>query len=85
MFSQPDLEAALVALVDSLPSVSVRRGDEVAAIEQSEEQATLSLLPAAGAARDRQRTLRLGCDGAQSTVRGLLGTPVEDWVTSSTG
>jgi 2-polyprenyl-6-methoxyphenol hydroxylase-like FAD-dependent oxidoreductase len=80
MFSQPDLEAALVALVDSLPSVSVRRGDEVAAIEQSEEQATLSLLPAGGG-RPGTVSARfvLGCDGAQSTVRGLLGTPVEDW------
>src|SRR5579875_2111309 len=74
MFNQPSLEALLDRRARQLPSVEVRRGVEVAGLEQDGEGVTLS-----GAHRGAVRARYVvGCDGANSTVRDLAGLPVHD-------
>jgi flavoprotein hydroxylase len=74
MFCQPELEAVIAARAESLSSVDVRRGVEVTSIEQHEDSAT------AGCASGEAIRARyiVGCDGANSTVRSLLGIDVDD-------
>jgi 2-polyprenyl-6-methoxyphenol hydroxylase-like FAD-dependent oxidoreductase len=74
MFNQPALEALLDERVRSLPSVDIRRGVEVVAIDQAGNGVTLGI---AGGGEVGARYL-VGCDGANSTVRTLAGLPVHD-------
>ncbi len=60
MFSQPDLEAALARRLDDLPSVEVRRGQDVTTLAELGDGWVV------------------GCDGARSTVRALLGIECDD-------
>jgi 2-polyprenyl-6-methoxyphenol hydroxylase-like FAD-dependent oxidoreductase len=92
MFSQPDLEAVLYARVDELPSVEVRRGAHITALddegdvvvlrgERCERDATpagTSSLRVVGAADPVRARYAVACDGAKSTVRELLGVPMID-------
>ncbi len=92
MFSQPDLEAVLYARVDELPSVEVRRGAHITALddegdvvvlrgERCERDATpasTSSLRVVGAADPVRARYAVACDGAKSTVRELLGVPMVD-------
>lgn len=80
MFDQPDLEAILRRRVAELPTVTLRGGVEVDDLD----------VPATGAvtvhlrdvAADRPETVRaryvLGCDGANSTVRRVIGAQMRD-------
>jgi 3-(3-hydroxy-phenyl)propionate hydroxylase len=84
MFHQPDLEALLLDRVDKHPLVDLRRGVEVRAIDGAHDPLT------AAPARVHTRTVAdeaahtftgpavLGCDGANSTVRKLLGVRLQD-------
>jgi 2-polyprenyl-6-methoxyphenol hydroxylase-like FAD-dependent oxidoreductase len=78
MFSQPELEALLDARVRSLPTVDLRRGVEVSTLEQRHDHVVVGGADAA----DDDITVRaryvVGCDGANSTVRGLAGLPMHD-------
>ncbi len=78
-FNQPDLEAALVALCDEHPLVDVEWGMEVAAVEQSDDRATITF---AAAGNDVPRTetaeFVVGCDGANSTVVQQMDVEIED-------
>jgi len=74
MFNQPALEDLLDRRARSLPGVEVRRGTEVAALEQRSEHVTVR---SAGGDEIRARYV-VGCDGANSTVRDLVGIPVCD-------
>jgi flavoprotein hydroxylase len=74
MFSQPELEALLDARVRSLPTVDVRRGVEVTSLVQREGHVAVG--DAAG--RTVHARYAVGCDGANSTVRGLAGLGVHD-------
>lgn len=74
MFDQPALEDLLDRRARSLPGVEIRRGVEVAALEQSSEDVMVRTV---GGDEIRARYV-VGCDGANSTVRGLLGIPVCD-------
>jgi 2-polyprenyl-6-methoxyphenol hydroxylase-like FAD-dependent oxidoreductase len=73
MFCQPDVERILRERVDALPTVTVRRGTRVDGIEQHDDGVTVT---------HTEGRLRagyvVGCDGAGSTVRELLGVPVDD-------
>jgi 2-polyprenyl-6-methoxyphenol hydroxylase-like FAD-dependent oxidoreductase len=69
MFCQPELEALLRARAESLPTVEVRRGVRVEAIEQHHDHVAVG---------DVDARYLVGCDGAGSTVRRLLGVGVED-------
>ena len=74
MFSQPALEALLQARAQSLPGVEIRRGVEVVALEQSDGAVILH-----GAdGTEFQAGYVVGCDGANSTVRSLVGLPLRD-------
>lgn len=74
MFCQPELEATIEARVDELESVEVRRGVTVESLEQRDGGVAL------GCDGGRVVTARyvVGCDGANSTIRDLLGVGVED-------
>ncbi|HKY16679.1 MAG TPA: bifunctional 3-(3-hydroxy-phenyl)propionate/3-hydroxycinnamic acid hydroxylase [Microthrixaceae bacterium] len=74
MFCQPDLEAALEARANALPTVATRRGITVDVVEQDESHVTL------GCTGGTTVTARyvVGCDGANSTVRRVLDIGVED-------
>ncbi len=74
MFCQPDLEAALETRADLLPTIDVRRGVAVDALEQHAD------FVAAGTSSGDVVRARyvVGCDGANSTVRDLLDIGVDD-------
>ena len=74
MFSQPALEDLLDRRARSLPGVEIRRGVEVTALEQNPEDVTVRT---ANGDEVRSRYV-IGCDGANSTVRTLLGVPLCD-------
>ena len=81
VFRQPPLEAALRAKAAATPGVQVSLGEELTALTQDADGVTLSLTRCAGApAQTRNVTARyvIGCDGASSTVRRLLGIEHED-------
>ena len=80
MFDQPDLETILRRRLADVPSVTLRGGVEVEDLD----------VPAVGpvtvhlrdVAADRPETVRaryvLGCDGANSTVRDVIGSSMRD-------
>lgn len=74
MFNQPALEDLLDRRARSLPGVEIRRGAEVTAIEQAAGDV---IVRTAHGGEVRARYV-VGCDGANSTIRALLGTPVRD-------
>ena len=73
MFCQPEVEAQLEARARSLPSLEIRRGVRVEGLEQHDDHVVV---------RHGAGTLRtsyvVGCDGANSTVRDLLGITMDD-------
>ena len=78
MFNQPALEALLDERVGALPGIEVRRGSEVTAIEQSDEGVVVRGRGDDGRPVVVRCRYAIGCDGANSTVRTLLGAPVVD-------
>ena len=88
MFHQPTLEGRLADRARTLPTLSIRRGVEAVGISQDVDGVTIH---ARDHARDRDRDrdrdadavevrcrYAIGCDGANSTVRRLLGIPTVD-------
>ncbi|GAA3204101.1 bifunctional 3-(3-hydroxy-phenyl)propionate/3-hydroxycinnamic acid hydroxylase [Dactylosporangium siamense] len=73
MFDQPDLERLLRDRVAELPLIEFRGGVTVTAVTSTSVTYT---------AADGERTVAasavLGCDGANSTVRSLIGATLED-------
>jgi 2-polyprenyl-6-methoxyphenol hydroxylase-like FAD-dependent oxidoreductase len=85
MFCQPQLEALLDERARSLPGVEVRRGVDVVGLDDDGTVATLHVgpvrvgQPGPHPAGDTVRArFAVGCDGANSTVRGLVVAPVHD-------
>ncbi|TMM33275.1 MAG: FAD-dependent oxidoreductase [Actinobacteria bacterium] len=84
MFHQPELEALLFDRVDQHPLIDLHRGVEVHAIDGA--RGPLGAAPvrvhtrrvADEAAQTFTGSLVLGCDGANSTVRRLLGVCMQD-------
>jgi 2-polyprenyl-6-methoxyphenol hydroxylase-like FAD-dependent oxidoreductase len=74
MFCQPDLEALLEARARTLPSIELRRGVAVESLAQDDDGVALGC-GEHGSVRARYA---VGCDGANSTVRQLLGIDVDD-------
>jgi 2-polyprenyl-6-methoxyphenol hydroxylase-like FAD-dependent oxidoreductase len=73
-FDQPELEAKLREFVAAEPRIDVALGDEVIAIEQSEERVALTLRDVDTDAQRRVTAAYvLGCDGASSFVRQTAG------------
>jgi 3-(3-hydroxy-phenyl)propionate hydroxylase len=74
---QPDLEEVLAAAAAGEPLVSVLRGAEVTGLDQDEEGVTVAYRTD-GVDRSVRAAAVLGCDGANSTVRGLIGARMRD-------
>ena len=74
MFCQPDLEALLEARAHALPTIDIRRGVAVDALEPGDGVVTVGTRSGASV---RARFV-VGCDGANSTVRELLDIGVDD-------
>ena len=83
-FTQPLLEPELDRLVQAQPTVSVQRGWEAVAIEENgDEHVTVVAGQTDGeASTGRRRTLTaqyvIGADGANSMVRGVIGSTMHD-------
>ena len=78
-FHQPELEAILRAGVKRFASVQVFRRHEVTAIEAGADAARLSVTNLADDSRlEIDARYVVGCDGARSLVRRLMGSPMED-------
>jgi 3-(3-hydroxy-phenyl)propionate hydroxylase len=76
---QPDLEAALAAAADADPRITVQRGMAVTGLRSDGDGATVSLSPRdGGAERSVRASAVVGCDGANSTVRSLIGATMRD-------
>ena len=77
VFRQPPLEAALREKARETPGVVVSLGEELVSLAQDKGKVTLSLQRDGGT---REITARyvVGCDGASSTVRRILGIKHED-------
>jgi 2-polyprenyl-6-methoxyphenol hydroxylase-like FAD-dependent oxidoreductase len=92
MFSQPALEAVIERAVTMLPSVSMRRGWQLEGMEEAAESVALTIrrtmvVHDADGRRDAEPTgdtetiharYVVGCDGANSSVRELLGIEMTD-------
>lgn len=74
MFNQPTLEEHLDARARALPTVTVARGVEVVGLHQSPRDVEVHL----GGGDALRARFVVGCDGANSTVRDLLGVEVHD-------
>jgi 2-polyprenyl-6-methoxyphenol hydroxylase-like FAD-dependent oxidoreductase len=86
-FFQPELEVALQGAVDRLGSVEMRRGVACTGLVEHDDHVAVELrrfdpvanAPVAMAAPETLRARYLvGADGARSTVRRLLGVPLND-------
>ncbi|CAN5436906.1 bifunctional 3-(3-hydroxy-phenyl)propionate/3-hydroxycinnamic acid hydroxylase [soil metagenome] len=78
VFTQPPVEEALRRHVSGLSNVDVELGTEVVGLEQDEQSVRLQLRSGDGATRSVSSRYVVACDGASSTVRGLLGLGLDD-------
>ena len=74
MFNQPELEALLDERARQFPGITVRRGVEVTGLEQLDD----AVVVRNAGGDDVRAAYVVGCDGANSTVRGLGELPVHD-------
>jgi 3-(3-hydroxy-phenyl)propionate hydroxylase len=77
LFDQPDLEALLRRNLARHPAVTLREGTAVAAVADGGSRVTLRDLRA-GTQEDVRAAAVLGCDGARSTVRAVIGARLRD-------
>ena len=73
MFTQPALEDALAQRAETLSNLTVLRAHDATDIAQSDEFVTVTHTGGSTSAR-----YLVGCDGARSLTRTLLGSPVTD-------
>lgn len=78
MFSQPDLEAALRRQQERLDTLEVRWGTALVGIEQDAHSVVATLASAAAQEERIRIAYVVGCDGANSTTRRLVGVEQED-------
>lgn len=74
MFNQPALEALLRDRAQSLPGIEIRRGVEIVALEQVDG----AIILRGNDGTEVQACYVVGCDGANSAIRSLVGLPVRD-------
>jgi 3-(3-hydroxy-phenyl)propionate hydroxylase len=74
---QPDLEEVLARAAAEHPSIGVERGVEVTGLQQCGDQILVTARDG-GADRSVRAAAVLGCDGANSTVRRLIGASMRD-------
>ena len=82
MFHQPDLEQLLLARVETHPLIGLSRGAEVCGLEGTAGPLTADPVRVHTFVAEMPQTFTgtavLGCDGAKSTIRELMGIPMED-------
>ncbi|MDR3516638.1 MAG: bifunctional 3-(3-hydroxy-phenyl)propionate/3-hydroxycinnamic acid hydroxylase [Azospirillaceae bacterium] len=84
-FHQPDLEVALRARAAASPLITLRLGYSATAMTQDDRAVTIEATGPDGASRFTANFV-VGCDGARSTVRQMLGAglevlaPPEQWL-----
>src|SRR5688500_18683727 len=78
LIHQPDLEEVLATAAGRDPRISVDRGMEVIGLVQDGEVVTVTARADEGPDRSVRASAVLGCDGANSTVRGLIGASMRD-------
>lgn len=79
MFNQPDLEARLRERVEATDGLVLRWGHAVIDAGQDRESAWVEVAsPGVDGRQTVAASYVVGCDGAHSTVRELLGVPFED-------
>ncbi len=79
MFNQPDLEARLFDRVEEAPGVSLLWGTTAVDAGQDPDGAWVDVAPSDGGARRRlSASFVVGCDGANSAIRDLLGVELDD-------
>ena len=82
---QPDLEEVLAATAVAHPFITVQRGAEVTGLAQDDDGVSVAYRTG-GADRSVRAAAVLGCDGANSTVRRLIGAtmrnlgPADRWL-----
>jgi 3-(3-hydroxy-phenyl)propionate hydroxylase len=77
LFHQPDLDRLLADQVRRMPRIDVRTGCELVGLEQTDDGVALEMRSGAGLERLAAAAV-LGCDGAGSTVRPLIGATLQD-------
>jgi 3-(3-hydroxy-phenyl)propionate hydroxylase len=78
-FHQPELEMVLREGVQRFACVQVYKQHEVESVEESEHGVTLRVQDLqSGASKKMQARYVIGCDGARSLVRKVLGTSMTD-------
>jgi 3-(3-hydroxy-phenyl)propionate hydroxylase len=79
LIHQPDLEEVLAAAAAGHPLITVQRGVEVTALGRDGQALVLTARPRDGGPdRSVPAAAVLGCDGANSTVRDLIGARMRD-------
>ncbi len=78
MFNQPALEALLHARAGELGGIDLRRGVEAIGLDQDGDGVTIHANGSDGASMEVRSSYAVGCDGANSTIRGLLDVAVHD-------
>lgn len=76
-FHQPDLERALRQRAAASPLITMQLGLRVTAVTQDDRTATIEALGADGAKATFTADFVVGCDGARSMVRQVLGAGLE--------
>jgi len=72
-FDQPELEALLRELVAKEERIAVGLGCEVTGLDQTPDEVSVAYAASEGSPRALRAPYLLGCDGASSTVRELVG------------
>ena len=78
VFNQPEAERALRAHLASVDNIDVALGLELVGLTQDADGVTLALKSDDGVQRDVRARYVIGCDGASSKVRALVGIELED-------
>jgi 3-(3-hydroxy-phenyl)propionate hydroxylase len=78
VFTQPPVEKILREYASSHASVTVSLGFALTDVKQDDELATLSLTHEDGHTSHVKAKYVIGCDGASSSVRSLVGIELED-------
>jgi flavoprotein hydroxylase len=74
MFCQPELEATIEERAGALPSIAVHRGLALTSLTEHGDRVVLGT----DAGHPITSRYAVGCDGANSTVRDLIGSGVDD-------
>ncbi|MFG6439095.1 bifunctional 3-(3-hydroxy-phenyl)propionate/3-hydroxycinnamic acid hydroxylase [Roseateles sp. LKC17W] len=78
VFTQPPVEEVLRRAVAAMPSVIISTGLTVFDLQQADDQAVLHCRAEDGSEHPVRARYVIGCDGASSTVRELVGITLRD-------